>query len=59
VKRRTSSQQQNNVVVGWVEVWSTTPGEGFAVEGVVPLKLSRLTARRRKRKPLAAQGRAA
>ena len=45
MKRRTSSQQQNNVVVGWVEVWSTTPGEGFAVEGTVPLSLPRLTAR--------------
>lgn len=39
------------MVVGWVEVWSTTP-DGFAVEGVVPLKLPRKTARLRKRKSL-------
>ena len=43
--RRTSSQQPNSVVVGWVEVWSTTPTQGFTAEGTVPLKLPRITAR--------------
>lgn len=44
-RRRMPSQGQNKVVVGWTEVWSTTPGEGFEREGVVPLSLPRLTAR--------------
>jgi hypothetical protein len=63
VTRRTSSQQPNSVVVGWVEVWSTTPAQGFTAEGTVPLKLPRITARfedghyrLRERKPLTLPG---
>jgi hypothetical protein len=44
-RRRVQSHAQSEVVVGWVEVWSTTPTEGFSVEGTVPLKLPRITAR--------------
>lgn len=44
-RRRVQTHAQSEVVVGWVEVWSTTPTEGFAVEGTVPLKLPRIIAR--------------
>lgn len=62
-RRRSSSQQTNRVVVGWTEVWSTTPETGFEQEGSVPLTLPRITARfengryrLRERKPLERRG---
>jgi hypothetical protein len=56
--RRVRSKAQSSVVVGWTEVWSTSP-DGFVHEGSVPLTLPRITARYengryqlRERKPL-------
>lgn len=45
VNRRTTK------VVGWTEVWSTTPGEGFKVEGVVALVAPKRSSRKALAKP--------
>lgn len=53
--KRRRMQKPSHVIAGWVEVWSTTPDQGFAVEGVVPLALPRITRQNgqiRERKPL-------
>lgn len=39
-------KRAQNKVVGWTEVWSTTPGEGFKVEGVVALVAPKRSSRK-------------
>jgi hypothetical protein len=44
-RRKVLTHAQSQIVTGWTEVWTSTPDNGFAREGSVPLKQPRLVAR--------------